>query len=200
MTGYLSLLPVYGRVRDFLCGAASSVNLFSLGVKDIGGCAAVPGEALGMPGSGGRAGAGWPGEGVLMAGSRDQRSAVRDDLDVLVGELHRISGSLEEVATAWRRAGQFSPGFPAQMQQAAGQLINTVRALAETGQGQPADLAASAVAQMGALKSSIASSEAQTRGMPGIEDSRLWAVIGGATGLSGQRLRSLLSHLGIEGR
>lgn len=134
-----------------------------------------------------------------MADCHDQRAAVRDEVDSVVGELRCISGSLEEVATAWRRAGQFNPGFPARMQEAVHQLVNTVHALTEVGAGQSANLAASAVAQLAALKSGIVSDEAMTSGIPGVEDSRLWAVIDGALDRADKQLWSLISQLRIEG-
>jgi hypothetical protein len=133
-----------------------------------------------------------------MSDCHDRRVAVREELDPLIRELHIVSGSLEEVATTWRRMGQFRAGFPAQPQEAARQLVSTVRALAEPGAGQRADLAASAMAQLSALKTSILSSETATSGIPGTTDSRLWAAITDALDRADTGLCSLISRLCIR--
>ena len=133
-----------------------------------------------------------------MADCHYQRTAVREDLDPLIRDLHHVSGSLEEVATAWRRMGEFPPGFPGQLQETAHQAVSTVRALAEAGAGQPPDLAASAVAQLSSLKREILSAETVTSGIPGTSDSGLWAGIKDALGRADKRLSSLITRLRIS--
>jgi hypothetical protein len=133
-----------------------------------------------------------------MADCHDRRAAVREELDPLIRELHIVSASLEEVATTWRRMAQFRVGFPAQPQEAAHQLVSTVRALAEAGADQRADLAASAMAQLSALKRSILSSETVTSGTPGTTDSGLWAAVTDALDRADTGLWSLISRLCIR--
>jgi hypothetical protein len=133
--------------------------------------------------------------GALMADCHDQRTAVQEDLDPLVRDLYLVSGSLEEVATAWRRMGHFRAGFPAQLQEAADQLVSSVRTLAVGGADQPANLAASAVAQLSALKRDILSAEAMTSGTPGASDSGLWAAVKDALNRADKRLSSLISRM-----
>jgi hypothetical protein len=130
-----------------------------------------------------------------MADGHDQRTAVREDLDPLIRDLRVVSGSLEEVATAWRRMGQFRPGFPGQLQETAEQVVRTVCALADAAAGQPADLAASALAQLSSLKREILAAETVTGGIPGTSDSGLWGGIEDALGRADKRLSSLVSRL-----
>jgi hypothetical protein len=133
-----------------------------------------------------------------MADCHDQRTAVREDLDPLVRDLYVVSGSLEEVATAWRRMGQFRAGFPAPLQEAADQIVRTVRALADAGTDQPANLAASAVGQLSELKRDVLSAETVTNGTPGTTDSGLWAAVKDALDRADRRLWSLISRMCIR--
>lgn len=133
-----------------------------------------------------------------MADHRDQGVAVREDVDSLARELRIVSASLEEVATTWRRSGQYSSRFPARIQEAADRLVTTVHSLAEAGAGQPPDLAAAAAAQLSALKRQTGSARAVTRGIAA-GDSGLWAMIEQALDRASQRLWSIISRLDITG-
>jgi len=84
----------------------------------------------------------------------------RQDLDALLGDLAGVCGQLEELATTWRREHtsgtprQLPLAFPHRLQGAARQLAGTLKALAEA--GPEPDRAASAVAQLAALRGEVA--------------------------------------------
>jgi hypothetical protein len=98
-----------------------------------------------------------------MIDHHDPLPAVRQDLDLLLGDLSTVSGQLEELATMWRRqcqAGNSWPdmphAFPHGLRDAADQLAGTLRALTGAGPDQTPDLASSAAAQLSALDAGIA--------------------------------------------
>jgi len=121
-----------------------------------------------------------------MVHSRDPLITSRDDLQLLARDLARAAGTLREIATAWRRAGECWPdlplGLPMRLENATRQLTGSVVALADAGSGQPPDLALSVAEQLSALKDDIAAAEAMTCG-PGISrigDAGLWERLNAA--------------------
>lgn len=95
----------------------------------------------------------------------NRRSAARQDLDLLVGDLSAVCGQLEEVATMWRRQCHarnswldMPHAFPQGLRSEAGQLAGTLRALVEA--GPDPDLAFSAVTQLSALDAGLAAAVA----------------------------------------
>jgi hypothetical protein len=91
-----------------------------------------------------------------MGASQDHWAAVRRNADLMVTDLARVSGMLEELVTLWRRAGlyrqQASPGSPSALQHAVRKLADDVRAIPEADSGQHPALALSAAAQLAALE------------------------------------------------
>lgn len=88
----------------------------------------------------------------------DRLVAVRQDLDLLVGDLSTVCGQLEEFATMWRRQCRaedswldMPPGFPQDLRDAAPRLAGTLRALVEADPDQDPELAFSAAEQLSAL-------------------------------------------------
>jgi hypothetical protein len=102
----------------------------------------------------------------------DSLAVARQDLDTLLGDLAGVCGQLEELATTWRREhtsgtsrGQLALAFPHRLQSAARRLAGTLKALAES--GPEPDLAASAVAQLAALRSEVAAAVSDRHGQRG---------------------------------
>lgn len=95
-----------------------------------------------------------------MSGSHDHRAAARQDAELMVTDLMRVSGMLEEGATLWRRAGlygqQSSPGSPGALQQAVRKLAEDIRSIPEADCEQQPILAFSAAAQLAALERNAA--------------------------------------------
>lgn len=115
-----------------------------------------------------------------MTDTRDAPASWRDGAQLLLRDLTCICGTLSEITTVWRRARPYLPGLPAslpgQLQDTARQLAAGIRALTDDGPGQPSHQASSVAARFCALKQSIASAQAMTRGpgRPEIGDGRLW--------------------------
>jgi len=104
--------------------------------------------------------------------SHDSLAAARQDLDALLSDLAGVCGQLEELATTWRREHtsgtsrqQLPLAFPHRLQGAARQLAGTLRALAEA--GPEPDLAASAMAQLAALRGEVAAAVSDRPGQRG---------------------------------
>jgi hypothetical protein len=118
-----------------------------------------------------------------MSDSYDRLVILRGDLDLMFGDLSCVRGTLEEVATMWRRAGRCGPklplDLPMRLQDAAGRLACTLRAVADAGMDQPPHLALSAVAQLSALENDIGSAMAMTNGggIADAGDAGLWGSI-----------------------
>jgi hypothetical protein len=136
--------------------------------------------------------------GVSMSGSYDQRTAARKDADLMVTNLMNVSGMLEEVTTVWRRAEFFGqlPGSrsPGNLQAAARNLADTLRALPDADSDEHQALAFSAVTQLSALQNNVA----LTSAMPGDShslDAQLWGAIQGCLNQVGKQLWRLMSHL-----
>jgi hypothetical protein len=122
------------------------------------------------------------------------------NLRFLVHDLACVAGTLEEIATAWRRAHRLEPGLPLavplRLADAARQLAPAVRALSGAGPEQPPDLAFAVAGQMSALKAGIASAMAMTcgPGQPPIGDAKLWEYLLPALHRAGNRLLNLILH------
>jgi len=104
--------------------------------------------------------------------SHDRLAVTRQDLDALLGDLAGVCGQLEELATTWRREHtsgtsrrQLPLAFPHRLQSAARRLAGTLKALAEA--GPEPDLAASAVAQLAALRGEVAAAVSDRPGQRG---------------------------------
>jgi hypothetical protein len=136
----------------------------------------------------------------------DSLAVARQDLDALLGDLAGVCGQLEELATTWRREHtsgtsrrQLPLAFPHRLQSAARQLAGTLKALAEA--GPEPDLAASAMAQLAAMRGEVAAAVSDRLGQRG--DSTPGHDPGAAllTGIEHMlsrvmtRQQSLISHL-----
>jgi hypothetical protein len=136
-----------------------------------------------------------------MTDNCDPQMTAHDDLRLLARDLACVSGTLPEIATAWRRAKQNRPelplGLPIRLENAARQLAAAVRALADAGPDQPPDLAFSVASQLSGLMEDIASADAMTRGpgIPDVGDARLWEHIDAAMDRARKRLLALILHL-----
>lgn len=136
-----------------------------------------------------------------MTGTQNAPLAVRDDVQLVVDDLARVSGALSEIATCWRRASQSRPELPlrltVQLQDSTHQLAADIRALASAGPGQPPDLALSVASRLSALKDDIASAQAMTcsPGMAPAGDAGLWEGLNAALGRAGSQLPGLILHL-----
>jgi hypothetical protein len=133
-----------------------------------------------------------------MNGSYDQRAAARKDADLLVRDLDRVSGLLEEVATVWRRAEIFgaqpSASSPGHLQGAARRLADTLPGLPDADPGQHQALVFAAVTQLAALERDVIRVAAVT-GDRHLGDSGLWRELRGSLGRAGNQLWRLISHL-----
>ena len=134
-----------------------------------------------------------------MSGSDGLRAAARKDAGLMVSDLNRVSGLLEEVATIWRRAElygrQSSSTAPSHLQEAARGLAALLRAVPDADCGQHPALAFSAVAQLAALESNAALSAAATvTGGSALGDG-IWTAIQGALLRVRNQLWSLISCL-----
>ena len=78
-----------------------------------------------------------------MTQIRDPQMTGRDDVKLLLSDLACVSGALDEIATAWRRAGPDQPHLPltlpVQLQSSVTQLAAAVRAHTDQGPAQSAD-------------------------------------------------------------
>lgn len=142
------------------------------------------------------------------AGSRYRNAPDGDDLPaevdgnlrLLVHDLACVAGTLEEIATVWRRAHRLEPGLPLvvplRLADAARQLASAVPAFSGAGPEQPPDLAFAVAGQLSALKAGIASAMAMTcgPGRPPIGDAELWGYLRPALHRAGNRLLNLILH------
>lgn len=115
---------------------------------------------------------------------------LRDDVQLLAWDLARVSGTLSEIATVWRRGWQDRPqlplSLPVRLQDTARQLATDARCLGD------AELArASRVAgQIAALSADAAAARAVTcgPGSPGIGDALLWESLTAALDRASARI------------
>ena len=121
-----------------------------------------------------------------MTKTRDMLMTSHDDVELLLWDLARVSGTLSEIATVWRRALPYLPGLPlilpVRLQDSARQLAADIRARTGPRPGQPTDLALPLTEQLSALQDSIARAQAMTcgPGLPQVGDDRLWESLGAA--------------------
>jgi hypothetical protein len=136
-----------------------------------------------------------------MTDSREPLMTVQDDLRLLASDLACVSGTLQEIATTWRRAGPSRPelplGLPMRLATATRQLAAAMQALADAGADQPPDLALSVAGQLSALRNDIASAQAMTcgPGIPLVGDAGLWESLSAAMHRAGTRVLILILHL-----
>lgn len=138
-----------------------------------------------------------------MTDSYDRLEAARADLAILLSDLSSLSGQLEELATAVRRAGLpgmpgMQPGFHARLTGASQRLAATLNALVEAGADQPPSLAFSAVAQLSALEhdiSAIAAAAIPADRFRPEDDAGMGQVLTATLQRVRMRLWSLISHL-----
>jgi hypothetical protein len=135
-----------------------------------------------------------------MTRTKDPVTASNDDAQLL-WDLARISGTLSEITTAWRRARPFRPELPLilpeQLHLMARQLAAGIRTLGDAGQVQSAELALSAAAQFSALREGITSAQAMTcgPGVPKVGDDRLWESLRAPLQRAGTQLARPAPHL-----
>ena len=121
-----------------------------------------------------------------MTETRDPLTTSHDDMELLLWDLTRISGTLSEIATVWRRAQPYLPELPlilpVRLQDSVRQLAADIRARTGPCPGQPTELALPLTEQLSALKDSIARAQAMTcgPGLPQVGDARLWGSLGAA--------------------
>jgi hypothetical protein len=133
--------------------------------------------------------------------SDDRMRAVREDLRLLRCDLVCMCGALREIATVWRRAHQFRPELPLtlpmELEHATHELAASAEALADTGFGQPPELAFSVAGQLSALRRDISEAETMTcrAGLPRLGDAGLWAYTAAALQRAGNRLLPLIVQL-----
>jgi hypothetical protein len=137
-----------------------------------------------------------------MSDSYDRLLAAQEDLTLMVSDLTGLSGQLEELATAVRRAGlstmlELQPSFHKRFGDACHRLLATLHALVDAGVDQPPALAFSAVAQLSALENDISAVAAAA--IPGDQFRREGPGTGPNLAGTLQRIRkrlwSLISHL-----
>jgi hypothetical protein len=140
--------------------------------------------------------------GVPVSENCDQRAAVRTAVRLVVADLNRVSGVLEEAATLWRRAGIHGqrPGFitPGSLQDAAGDVADALLLLAAADPEQQPALAFSAVAQLAGLASDV-SRCASAAGDPRLGDAEMWAAVQRALAPARNQLWKLASSLARDG-
>lgn len=135
-----------------------------------------------------------------MTGTQDPLTASHDDARLL-WDLARISGTLSEITTAWRRAKPFRPELPLilpqQLHDMARQLAAGIRALGDAGWVPSAELALSAAGQFSALREGITSAQAMTcgPGVPTVGDDRLRESLRGPVERAGTQLARPVPHL-----
>jgi hypothetical protein len=136
-----------------------------------------------------------------MTSTQDSLTARHDDTQPLLWNLARISGTLSEIATAWRRAQPGRPELPLilpeQLRDAARQLAADIRALAGADPVQPPELALSVADQFSSLQENITSAQAITRGpgMPEVGDGKLWESLRAPLHQAGTQLTSPMPQL-----
>ena len=135
-----------------------------------------------------------------MTRTQDPLTASRGDAQLL-GDLARISGTLSEITTAWRRAKPFRPELPLilpeQLHDMARQLVAGIRALGDAGHVQSAGLALSTAGQFSALREGITSAQAMTcgPGVPKVGDDRLWESLQAPLQRAGTQLARPAPHM-----
>jgi hypothetical protein len=146
--------------------------------------------------------------GSHMIDSHNPLPAARADLELLMGDLHDLSGQLQELATTSRRlnlpgAFQLEPGTPNSLRDAIARLAATLRALLDAGSSQAPGLASSATTQLSALDVGVRAAIAEADSSP--EPGAAAHSAGPGSGIAGTleitldragtRLSSLISHL-----
>jgi hypothetical protein len=115
-----------------------------------------------------------------MTATQDTPTTRHDEAELLLRDLARVSGTLSEIATVWRRAKPYLPGLPLilplQLRQTARQLAADIQALAGEGAGQSPGPPQSAAHRFSVLKQDLACAQAMTcgPGIPELGDGRLW--------------------------
>jgi hypothetical protein len=118
----------------------------------------------------------------------------RDDVRPLAWDLARASGTLDEIATTWRRAWHDMPqlplGLPLRLQDDARQLEAAVRRLADDGHGWEPGQAELPARQLSALRAQAAAARSITcgPGSHGIGDELLWESLSAALDEAAARL------------
>jgi hypothetical protein len=138
----------------------------------------------------------------------DSLSAALADLELLIGDLHGLSGQLQELATVSRRmnlpgASRLEPGAQGSIRDANGRLIATLQALIDAGSGQIRGLVFSAVAQMSALDAAVRAAIATANGSQrtdatadaGSPVTGIAGMLNNTLDRVGDRLWRLISHL-----
>jgi hypothetical protein len=123
----------------------------------------------------------------------------RDDIRLLLQDLACVSGTLNEIMTAWRRAMADRPELPlsalTQLQDSTRRLAADIKASA--GLGQVLNPALSISERFSALNEDVARARAATGG-PGqsaVGDRGLWEVLSAAMSRAGTRLTGLTPGL-----
>lgn len=134
-----------------------------------------------------------------MTGTENAAAALPDGARLLASDLASVSGTLEEVATTWRRASPARPELPLRLplrlQDTARQLAADTRELSGAGPGQASIRARQVAARLTALADGLARAQAMTcsPGMPPAGDAGLWDCLHAAMRRAGSRLPALLS-------
>lgn len=136
-----------------------------------------------------------------MSDTRDPLMSLSGDLRLLARDLGCISGTLTEIATAWRRARQCRPdlplGLPLRLEAATHQLTGIAVDLAWAGPRQRPELAFLLTEQMSALERDATAAEAMTcgAGISPVGDAGLWKYLGAAMQRARARELSLILQL-----
>jgi hypothetical protein len=121
-----------------------------------------------------------------MTDSSDSPMNFRSDLQLLTRDLGCMSGTLEEIATVWRRAHQRRPdlplGLPLRLENATHQLAKTVDDLAWAVPDQRPQLASLMTEQISALERDATAAEGMTcsADIQPVGDTGLWGNFGTA--------------------
>jgi len=135
-----------------------------------------------------------------MTDSPDPLMSFRSDLQLLTRDLGCVSGTLEEIATVWRRARQCRPdlplGLPLRLETATRQLAAIADDLARAEPGQQFQLAYLMTEQMSALERDAAAAQAMTcsAGILPVGDTRLWGYLDAAMRRARARALSFFSR------
>ena len=121
-----------------------------------------------------------------MSQIRDPQMTGRDDVQLLLSDLACVSGALDEIATAWRRAGPDQPHLPltlpVQLQSSVTQLAAAVRAHTDQDPAQPADPEPLLAEQLSGLRRRVDAAQAITcgHGRFQVGDCGLWETANAA--------------------
>jgi hypothetical protein len=131
-----------------------------------------------------------------MTSTENTSAAMPDGARLLALDLARVSGTLEEISTTWRRAWLTRPELPLRLplrlQDTARQLAADIQELEAGDPRQPPGRALSVTSQLSAFGDGVASAQAMTcgPGMPPAGDAGLWDRLNIALRLAGTRLRT----------